>query len=674
MSIDASQLPACSKCRVRKVRCDRQAPKCGNCTKGNVACIIVDIITGEQYARDYIQQLENEEARLKAQAGYRASQNGSGTQHTGPADSTPRGPPTAETGASHSGFVGDGSGLGFLHRILSEDKWQQHRARILEQLADRPKISKQTITPHEFPPLPEAEKLLENYFTRFHIHHTFLLRQEVLNIFYRLYGQSPPSDAVVTPIGPSNAQDKFRLFMVFAISATTRYRAGLCAQHPYGYYLAAERWLSSIPLIQDIESLQNLLLIARFGMYHQIGCSLWEISQVCMRQCIELRLHEEPSKSLDPLREQHFRRIFWECYVLDRYSSGILGRPFAIAERDITVSLPINAYDDHIATAGTSALDAVYPSASMLITEMSIFIVLIELRRISSRIHTTFYTRRPAVFSAESQHARTRSLGHVYVDFVRFKSELDTWRLTVPTFSDPRSLYERPDWHDFMYHKDMLLLTRGAIHSLPTPLSLSSSSTRQLLNACYTSAARVIQLYGDLMDKRAITWTRSYFQVIFTAGLTVTYCIGLGMLTHSIHDSASQNEAIDTIARCGKILNHFKDQMPDAGSFAIVFDLLKEDCINSIHIASGSISRQEASGDDGIAPTNATLNILPHTEGLNGDWTYMEPGVDALGNNIFGTDFGLTDDLMTQLEAGLGEYAWGSMPIDGDLWTQFPFA
>ena len=112
MSTDASQLPACAKCRVRKVRCDRQAPKCGNCTKGNVACIIVDVVTGEQYAREYIQQLENEEARLKAQAGYKASRNGSGPQQTGPADSTPRGPPTAETIASHSGFVGDGSGLG----------------------------------------------------------------------------------------------------------------------------------------------------------------------------------------------------------------------------------------------------------------------------------------------------------------------------------------------------------------------------------------------------------------------------------------------------------------------------------------------------------------------------------------------------------------------------------
>ena len=72
----------------------------------------MDVITGEQYARDYIHQLEDEEARLKTQAGYITSRKGSGPQHTGLADSTPRGPPTAETVASHSGFVGDGSGLG----------------------------------------------------------------------------------------------------------------------------------------------------------------------------------------------------------------------------------------------------------------------------------------------------------------------------------------------------------------------------------------------------------------------------------------------------------------------------------------------------------------------------------------------------------------------------------
>jgi hypothetical protein len=112
MSTECSQLPACSKCRTRKVRCDRQAPKCGNCTKGNVACIIVDPVTGEQYARDFVYQLEQEEARLKAHFEHAMSQSGAGTLRSETTERTPRGPLTGETVATHNGFVGDGSGLG----------------------------------------------------------------------------------------------------------------------------------------------------------------------------------------------------------------------------------------------------------------------------------------------------------------------------------------------------------------------------------------------------------------------------------------------------------------------------------------------------------------------------------------------------------------------------------
>ncbi|KAF3036895.1 hypothetical protein E8E12_001977 [Didymella heteroderae] len=635
MSTESSQLPACSKCRTRKVRCDRQAPKCGNCTKGNVACIIVDAVTGEQYARDFIHQLEQEEIRLKARFENGTSQAGTVTLRSETTERTPRGPLTGETVASHNGFVGDGSGLGFLHHILSEDKWQQHRSRILEQLADRPRIVDQAVVPHELPPLPEAEQLLENYFTRFHIHHTFLLRQEVLGIFYKMYGQSPPSDAPIPVVDEASVQDRFRLLMVFAISATTRYRNGLCTQHPYGYYLTAETLLSKIPLIKNTDAIQNLLLVARFGMYHHIGCSLWEISQVCMRQCIELGLHRSPSKAIEPLREQHHRRIFWECYVLDRYSSGILGRPFAVSEEDITVFLPVNAYDDHIATAGPGTLDAMYQPGVASFTEMSIFIVFIEQRRISSRIHTTFYTPMCTGASGGENDVVFKSIGKTYAAYVRFKSELDVWRLTVPAFTNPRSLYERADWHDFMYHKDMLLLTRGALHSLPSPLSTSSSSIRQLIMACHIAATRVIQLYGDLMDKGAITWTRSYFQVIFTAGLTITYCISLGVLRHSPDETQSQTEAVDTITRCGRILSYFKDRMPDAGSFAVVFDLLKEEYIAGL-LGHASQNLDQNVGNDHINP-DLTQGLVPPSDGdFNSMWSSM--GSDLNGFGVY-TDF-----------------------------------
>lgn len=61
--------------------------------------------------------------------------------------------------------------------------------------------------------------------------------------------------------------------MVFAISAVTRFRKGLSQEHPYGYYLAAQAYLGTTPLLGTLDAIQNLLLVSRFGMYHHIGKS-----------------------------------------------------------------------------------------------------------------------------------------------------------------------------------------------------------------------------------------------------------------------------------------------------------------------------------------------------------------------------------------------------------------
>jgi hypothetical protein len=59
--------------------------------------------------------------------------------------------------------------------------------------------------------------------------------------------------------------------MVFAISAVTSYRSGISQEPPYGYYLAAQSYLRDIPLLGSIDAIQNLLLVARFGIYHHVG-------------------------------------------------------------------------------------------------------------------------------------------------------------------------------------------------------------------------------------------------------------------------------------------------------------------------------------------------------------------------------------------------------------------
>jgi hypothetical protein len=162
-----NQLPACQKCKLRKVKCDRQAPKCTPCTKGNVACIIVDRITGEQYARDYIHRLEEKERHLRQRLLATGNEVAT-TEMSDAAERTPTGPATVASTGSQAGFVGDGSGLGFLQNILSDSKWQHHRAQILGQLANRPRIVERHFAPNALPPAEETQELLDSYFVRFH--------------------------------------------------------------------------------------------------------------------------------------------------------------------------------------------------------------------------------------------------------------------------------------------------------------------------------------------------------------------------------------------------------------------------------------------------------------------------------------------------------------------------
>ena len=215
------QLPACQKCRLRKVKCDRQAPKCTNCRKGNAACIIVDAITGEQYARDYIRQLEEKELNLQRRLGD-LDDNGVATpasnERSDDANRTPTGPETVTSSDTQSGFVGDGSGLGFLQNILSDTKWQHHRAQILEQLAKRPRIARYRPVASALPTLTRAQELCDNCFAQFRVQSTSLLRSEMLDVFGRAGSIASMSE---TP----SAQDCFRLFIMFADNDTIRHRA-----------------------------------------------------------------------------------------------------------------------------------------------------------------------------------------------------------------------------------------------------------------------------------------------------------------------------------------------------------------------------------------------------------------------------------------------------------------
>jgi len=471
--------------------------------------------------------------------------------------------------------------------------------------------------------------------------------------------------------------------MIFAISSVTRYRAGLSQEHPFGYYLAALAHVKSTPLIGSPDAIQNSLLMGRFGMYQHIGTSLWDISQFCMRQCVELGYHAPPKIVQEPLHEQKQRRIFWECYILDRYSSGILGRPYAIADDDISVELPVLADDDALKAANVASLSVISGATPPFPTEVSVFVFYIRLRRISSCIRTEFFNGRK--LHSSSGHGTPMpftSAGYVQVTVQNFLVELDAWRQSAPVFTTPKSLYERPEFYDFLLEKDKLSLVRAAIHVAPKLRNNAPPS--DLLAQALLSATRVITLYSNMLANSYITWTRSYFQGIFTAGLSILFCINTGPPTEPPPCPGTARPT-DTLQLCSEILHSFEKEMPDVRSFTAVFDELKDAAIRKVqshsddNVADGHTSSEAIVAHRGIDAHQGTSTSHMHTLVPNvtdhSSSTPMEIDLNTQYFNPFpaepaGLDWPImTEEFIENLEAGLGEYAWGFAGDDVYDWS-----
>lgn len=62
-------IAACRRCRIKKIKCDQEFPKCSKCTKAGQECVSIDPSTGREVARSYVFHLEEKvlllEAKLK---------------------------------------------------------------------------------------------------------------------------------------------------------------------------------------------------------------------------------------------------------------------------------------------------------------------------------------------------------------------------------------------------------------------------------------------------------------------------------------------------------------------------------------------------------------------------------------------------------------------------------
>ena len=362
--------------------------------------------------------------------------------------------------------------------------------------------------------------------------------------------------------------------MVLGLGSILPYRRGQHRNNPFGYYLSAMRNFDRFLIRDGLDPIQDLLLVMRFGIYHHhIGTSIWAMTRLCVRMCIEQGLHKRndilPSGGL--LEEQMRRRVFWICYMMDRYSSITLNRPFAIKDSDIEIGLPADTDDEYLGTIQSATLkfdDLVNTSPPIAGTEMSAFVSCVKLRQISSRICRYFADTMNKQLSTRSGHDEVfLATGHIHVAVQRFLGELESWRATCPVYEAPQCLFERVEWSDLQQAREAFHLFRRALDVAP---KRNGAPSQSLLIQCQAAAARVIQLYSDLYARSFATYTRSYFQMMFTAGLSLLYCVSV----LSRINSSLVTQGIQELERCRATLTDMAINLPDARHYVAVFEAL----------------------------------------------------------------------------------------------------
>lgn len=451
------------------------------------------------------------------------------------------------------------------------------------------------------------------------VQNPFLLRQDIEATFTHVFspGYSPTS------------RELFHAFIILATGSITLYRSGRHAHHSFGYYLAAMRHFNEGFMANGVPAIQDLLLICRFGVYHHTGAlrppspkrkslltavsavsaqlmtisvsgtSIWDVVQLCVRMCIEQGLHQPPGRQLPLLEEQLQRRVFWQCYMIDRYSSSTLDRPFAISDHDIATALPA-----HVDDADLAAASALYPDLATFETryigsvpnEMTVFLACVRLRQITSRIQS--------LASVVGKHNSRRapgqlqllSTGNVFCALDELLNALEDWRTSTPMLARPKCLYERHEYFEFLYAREKLLLIRRVMEVVPKRKGVPP---QHLLALSLRTASRGIELFSGLFEENAITYTRSYFSFLFTAGLSI-------MLSVSVSDRSNidcnyTGSSGKTLVTCEDTLRRLGEKLPDAKPYVTVFEALHRNIAKGFYQKSNSSRRSTT-----FTPTRAS--------------------------------------------------------------------
>ncbi|KAI0913962.1 fungal-specific transcription factor domain-containing protein [Ustulina deusta] len=320
MSTEPRESMNCKSCRKRKIKCNRLRPSCEACQVFQCPCIYDAVPKKRGPKTDVLEALLKRVDGLEAQLKDRKKTLGSSL--------TTEEPQCANTEVSDNNTEAPTSDSILAAPTATSEPRPKRAAldisRTSESGSDTARYS--PAMTNESPPAIPSDALLDTYFTRFHAKPYHILDEASVRQRLRL--------------------NQLPLYLVHAIYAV----AARYTLHPTGYQSAvtlSEDFASMSRKEIDIDepvidTLQALLLLVIAYIAAGKGKKAYMLltNAIGMATALELHREADPNDPIAPLEREMKRRLFWSCYLLDRFIACGSKRPCLIGDKTICLRLP----------------------------------------------------------------------------------------------------------------------------------------------------------------------------------------------------------------------------------------------------------------------------------------------------------------------------------------------
>ncbi|KAI1375622.1 transcriptional regulatory protein GAL4 [Hypoxylon crocopeplum] len=597
---------ACIACQQKKQKCDGGSPACRNCIKANRSCLSHDPSTNRRHPRNYVDSLEQHNASLEQHVAVLegalrelhpnldidnltslniqsiATTDGISAHGEDLSDMQARSRSADSPTFQQGGHADDISNLDLLclraaggdpHYFGTSSDFSltklfsatlrgvqsQGPGLTMGGISNSTEVlSRPLPTPIQLPERPVLVRLTSAYFDQAHpqfplLHRPTYLEWEGAVLRAREKGEIP------------NPTHLFFVYAVAAVGALTLTDATSGDALPEGLYASAERLFEHVIRLNSLESIQAILCCAMYSIRSPVGVSVWTLSGLALRQCIELGLHRKiPWSKVEHnvLKSQMRRRVFWCSYNLDRAVAITLGRPVGINDSDIDVEYPLDIDDENITVSGLLA----EPRTSNMqpVTTVSSSIHTIRARQIWGRIQGLMY---PQIGTESAPEMRSMVVQS-------FRDELKDWLDTAPDQLPSNRAYNNAfgstEWFELMYHHSILLLHRHSLVSYQRAPNQDGARVPAFLE-CAQAGERICMLYRQLYITQRLNDTWGALHVLFLGSVTFLYCLWMSPETRAMYRS---DKVSATCTSCMVVLAVMSERWAIVRPYRDTFDML----------------------------------------------------------------------------------------------------